>query len=159
MSCLNQWIDLIIRFVWSNLFFAFRTLLVCDIDACTFYSFDSMSASRSMTPTSEAKRLSKKLKSVITKIHTQRSRSNGSSSSSNSFQLIAPKCAPQQSNSSDCGMYVLAVAEAIARARQQDGKATVEGESVAKELETITPSQIAKKRQQIIDIINKQQKA
>lgn len=136
-----------------------------------FYYFDSMSSSASRVLPSLAKKFAGKLHPIVERWHrcsqrkegeeagaqahkTKASASDAPSTRSNkNVTLLAPPCCPQQTNGSDCGVYVLAVAEVIAAARGSHADAPIDGAQVAAALKTVTPKEVTKKRGEILAVI------
>lgn len=129
------------------------TLLVLDVQRRSFYSFDSMSTSK--TPSAAAKKLAEKLAPLLPP-----ARGSGSSSPSSpdsSPSLVSPP-SPQQTNGSDCGVFVLCVTEAIAeyRTKHQDDKnsAAVDGKEMKDYLfDVVSAGEVRKKRDALLKLM------
>jgi len=135
------------------------TLLVLDVQRRSFYSFDSMSTSK--TPSAAAKKLAEKLAPLLPPARGSGSSSPSSPDSSPSSSpppsLVSPP-SPQQTNGSDCGVFVLCVTEAIAeyRTKHQDDKnsAAVDGKEMKDYLfDVVSAGEVRKKRDALLKLM------
>jgi Ulp1 family protease len=134
---------------------------VLDVQQRCFYSFDSMSSSSSSgRPPAEASKLAWKLAPLLPK-----DSSDGGANAGKNVRLVSPPT-PQQSNSSDCGLFALVVTEELARLRADhpdaDGEGDSEGNNIRldspatlEHLAHAVPKSVSRKRKEILEVIEK----
>jgi Ulp1 family protease len=138
---------------------------VLDVASTRFYYFDSMASGGRGVP-EMAKKFAGKMMRCVEKYSrsgedTSAAATSSSSSSDPSTRsnttpsIVAPASCPHQTNSSDCGVYALVIAETIAHVRSKHHGVSIGGEDISAALKALSPKEITRKRQEIQATIQK----